>query len=110
MRSLIAWWLARASARLRLRAITLSPVILNLAVSALKLPFDVTTTPTYQGMQAAWRIATDVATGRRRMGMLCSDFGFGKTHILRTSMSRANVSWAYCTRMIITPSSPSSGD
>ena len=46
----------------------------------MKLPYDITANPTWQGFELAKLSINDVATSRRRMAMICSPTGFGKTY------------------------------
>ena len=44
------------------------------------LPYDITTNSTWLGFELLKVAVDDVATGRRRMAMVCSPSGFGKTY------------------------------
>ena len=55
------------------------------------LPYDIRKCSTWLGMEQAKLIVGDVATNRRRMALLCSPTGFGKSLLTRRKMKQHKV-------------------
>ncbi len=60
------------------------------------LPYDIYSNPTFLGMEQSKGIIRDVATGRRIMGLICSDPGYAKTYNAKHIMRVENVPFHEC--------------